>query len=277
MSEALVIVIVGVLVVFCIVSSYFAFNRTKKRSSSSKKTTTKKIRQIDLSEQAASREIHHRVRYWKKMQKGKEYPFTVFLSNLKELLGPIYHKTQNDEILTIIERTTLPQNVKNEFFIRVSSPGMEICPNIRKILLSKQDMVQQIEFRTVPNYCGDFEIKLEFFYQDISFCEENYKTKVQKSGFQIKKLQISSSLIGFFSIFISIGSIIQPLLPFDILNFLFYYGVVLSISFLGFLFYNLGLGNNLIQVVRIEFSSTTTMETIYSMEKEIEYPKDMKR
>lgn len=203
--------------------------------------------------------IYHRVRYWKKMQKGKEYPFIVFITKMKNLLNTMNQTIKKDEILTEIGRSNLPQKDIKGFYVHVSSPAMEIYPASKKVFLDKDErnsILHKIEFKVVPNYCSKFDIKLEFVYDDITFYEESFKTKIQKSGFKIKKLQISSSVISFFSLFITLGTFIQPFLPFDIVNFLFYYGMVVLIAFLGFLFYNISIGNRLIQIVNIEFSPT---------------------
>lgn len=203
--------------------------------------------------------IYYRVRYWRKMQKGKEYPFIIFITKMKKLLNAINQSHKKYEIITEIGNTTLPQKAIKGFYVRVSSPAMEIYPTTKKVILDADKLkkiLHKIEFKIVPNYCSKFDIKLEFIYDDITFYEESFKSKIQKSGFKIKKLQISGSLVGFFSLFITLGTFIQPFLPFDIINFLFYYGLVVFFAFLGFLIYNLGIGNNLIQIVRVEFSPT---------------------
>jgi len=203
--------------------------------------------------------IYYRVRYWRKMQKGKEYPFIIFITKMKTLLNAINQTHKKDEIITKIGSTTLPQKGMKEFYVRVSSPAMEIYPTAKKVILDADKLkkiLHKIEFKIVPNYCSKFDIKLEFIYDDITFYEESFKSKIQKSGFKIKKLQISGSLVGFFSLFITLGTFIQPFLSFDIINFLFYYGLVVFFAFLGFLIYNLGIGNNIIQIVRVEFSPT---------------------
>ncbi|GAG70572.1 unnamed protein product, partial [marine sediment metagenome] len=239
-----------------------------------KNKITEEIDRIKKFEYNSLKKLEVRIQYYKKMQIGKEYPFIIHLAINKNLI-----KLFNLKGVESVKYTIEPPIVaKKGFRIRLVSPSMRISPITRIVPINqKQHLFSQIiYFKLVPEYCGDFNILVEFMTKDYNiFDKKLIRVKVQKAGIDFylpwickkiydektskikskEKVQITGSFISFCSIlttiFVFFYSNLLKDIFYDYWQFLIL-GLFYFIILLSYYFYSKLRGNNPVQKSKIE-------------------------